>query len=313
MHIYTPGIRRSRGFTLIELVVVVGIIALLMAIVVPAILASQRKAAKTKAAAELIAIATAIDAYKADFGDIPRTPPNIGFAVLGKALFSPGPENAAATPAGGLQAPTAPFLAGAVGSTGSGVNYKEFVAYGEPDTSALGANVASGGVGGAGWAEYGYSDGKDGPGFRVRVGSKPYPGYLQPEKFKIRGLAVLDNWGNPILYFPARPGNVAKTPGWVLLANGGTPVFNAGDNITFFYRPSDTDNTKAMKRMSALVVKDTTDFDGTVPTGASAASTGPFLLWSAGPDGKYGVDYANANPTKDEIGKNDDIANFKTE
>src|SRR5436190_18729986 len=91
---FTSSHRHARrAFTLIEMLVVIGIIALLIAILVPTIMGSVKRAKKVRTAADMQTIRTALDAYKADFGDYPRPEPgetDDGFAVLGRALFSPG-------------------------------------------------------------------------------------------------------------------------------------------------------------------------------------------------------------------------------
>lgn len=59
------------GFTLIELLVVVAIIAILASLALGTAGYIQRKAATSRAEAELQAIATALESYKADMGDYP--------------------------------------------------------------------------------------------------------------------------------------------------------------------------------------------------------------------------------------------------
>lgn len=88
-----PSVRRSAsGFTLIELMVVVGIIVLLIGILLPAVSLAYKKAIITRQKADLQSIATALDQYKADFdGNYPSVDAdNTGAAVLGKALFGMG-------------------------------------------------------------------------------------------------------------------------------------------------------------------------------------------------------------------------------
>ena len=62
---------RLAGFTLIELMIVVGIIALLAAMIFPAFSGIKRKAALKKAQTELKQLETAIGAYKTKYGVFP--------------------------------------------------------------------------------------------------------------------------------------------------------------------------------------------------------------------------------------------------
>src|SRR6185437_11704412 len=79
---------QRQGFTLIELLVAVGIIALLIAILTPAVMMAQRAASRHRLAGDMVTIAGALEEYKKDFGDYPQVDaPNTGFAVLGKALL----------------------------------------------------------------------------------------------------------------------------------------------------------------------------------------------------------------------------------
>lgn len=64
--------QQNKGFTLIELLVVIGIIGILAALVLQTAGYVQKKAATSKAEAEIAALATAIENYKADNGDYPE-------------------------------------------------------------------------------------------------------------------------------------------------------------------------------------------------------------------------------------------------
>lgn len=92
------------AFTLAELLVVVGIIALLAGVALPVLLRAQKQARATQAAADLQAIATALEAYRADFYDYPRLPPtasrttpDTGSIILAWALNGPYPKAAPST------------------------------------------------------------------------------------------------------------------------------------------------------------------------------------------------------------------------
>jgi prepilin-type N-terminal cleavage/methylation domain-containing protein len=64
--------RRYNAFTLIELIVVVGIIAILSALVLSTVGYARKKAARARAETELAAMSAACESYKADNGIYPR-------------------------------------------------------------------------------------------------------------------------------------------------------------------------------------------------------------------------------------------------
>src|SRR5258708_5058010 len=65
----------ARGFTLIEIMVTIGVIVLLAGILLPAIMSARSSARRTRMAQDLNTIAVGLEAYKQDFGDYPRLPP----------------------------------------------------------------------------------------------------------------------------------------------------------------------------------------------------------------------------------------------
>lgn len=66
-----PKLRYFRGFTLIELLVVIAIIAILASLVLSTAGFIQKKAARARAEAEIKALESALESYKADNGDYP--------------------------------------------------------------------------------------------------------------------------------------------------------------------------------------------------------------------------------------------------
>ncbi|UCG57858.1 MAG: hypothetical protein JSU70_23705 [Phycisphaerales bacterium] len=63
--------RRESGFTVVELLAVVGIIALLIGLLIPALATVRRVAKETKQKAQLTTIELALVAFKNDYGDYP--------------------------------------------------------------------------------------------------------------------------------------------------------------------------------------------------------------------------------------------------
>jgi len=173
------------------------------------------------------------------------------------------------------------------------------------------------------WLAFTPTDGLDGFGTRLRAGGKKVGPYVQPEKFRVRGCAFLDSNDKPILYFYARQSKpnlsvpltagAASVPSFI--SQTSFSVFNATDNLIFFERPlqvvPDTDPVLATARMAALLGD--ANNNGLIDPGEQAASTGPFLLWAAGPDGFYGpVTHPSTNPPGPaEIAKCDDVTNFR--
>lgn len=61
-----------RGFTLIELIVVIAIIAILAALMLQTAGFVQNKGARSRAEAEIAALSAALESYKVEFGEYPR-------------------------------------------------------------------------------------------------------------------------------------------------------------------------------------------------------------------------------------------------
>ncbi len=85
---------RRRGFTLTELLVVLGIIGVLLALIIPAIQKARAAAAKTRCANQMKQLALACQSFHDDykrfppaFGFFPRSDPTNGGNALGNAFF----------------------------------------------------------------------------------------------------------------------------------------------------------------------------------------------------------------------------------
>lgn len=92
------GNGRRQGFTIVELLVVIVIIALIMGILLPTVFRAYGSADKVAIAADLQTISTALDQYKSDFGDYPRPAAasggTRGARLLVTALVAPGSKAA---------------------------------------------------------------------------------------------------------------------------------------------------------------------------------------------------------------------------
>jgi type II secretory pathway pseudopilin PulG len=80
------------AFTLVEMLVVIGIIVLLVGILLPTVMSVRRNAEKNAVRMELQTISLALEAYKADFGDYPRPPDTATgrkYRLLAWALIGP--------------------------------------------------------------------------------------------------------------------------------------------------------------------------------------------------------------------------------
>ena len=84
--------RGSGGFTLIEVMVVVAILAILAAVVVPRVMDEPAKARQAKAAQDIRAIESALDLYKLDNFRYPSTDQGLE-ALVERPTSGPEPKN----------------------------------------------------------------------------------------------------------------------------------------------------------------------------------------------------------------------------
>lgn len=311
---------RKCGFTLIEMLVVIGIVLVIAAIALPLLMKSMQAAEKSRNAATMQAISTALDAFKADYGDYPRVEEagNTGFAHLGRYLI--GPYGDGALPPSDPPPPDindgndplpwqpAPreYLPGECVQQAGDPDHDRYVAI-APSKSVAVSDTDY-------WVKFVVTDGLDGVGYR-KGNRPPQRPYLQPDKFRVRGLAILDYDDNPILYFPARAQkpDITKPPGYI--GNSQFSLYDAGDNLIFFRHAGEPDDSKSLRRLHPMV-GDVGDGSGGAPDGLingseSAAYTGPYILWCAGADQLYGPAMSGASPTKLELERCDDVTNFK--
>ncbi len=312
---------RDRGFTLTELLIVIGIIIALAAIGLPMALRSYKAANRTRTQADLQAIVTALNAYKSDFGDYPRggikSPDpsvrgnwDISPATLCKALVGPF----------GLAPPPTfdsgkDYLSGDCVLLPPGLHICTIPTTPGSTESPTDLNH---------WNCFDPRDGAEGPGSRVRLApsgapqGKVWGPYLQIEKFNVIGCMMHDRDGNPILYYPARPGgsnirSVLPGPIGGYASDSEQALYDARDGIIYFRRPAtESDDANALRAIRAVLGD--LDGDGRINGAESPATEGAFLLWTAGPDGLFGPIRPDPTeswtPTKREMEKCDDITNF---
>jgi prepilin-type N-terminal cleavage/methylation domain-containing protein len=319
--------RNRRAFTLIEILVVIGIIVILAAVLLPMVTRSRRQAQDIRTAADMQSIGTALEAFKQDHGDYPRTEPgsmNTGFAMLGRYLYGPLGDGAAPPAPPPTDPPTydgaVEYLPGDVVLQGAAT----FVAM-LPNTGVPTSTKTT-------WAQCAnLTDMLDGPGIRMRVGGKKFGPYVAPEKMTMRGLAFTDNNSRPILYFPGRPGKVSNyakpavvTPAtltYVMRSSMTSPPdnkavmkYDADDNLEFFRRGATEPDADVLRRIQAAVGD--LDGDGWINSPETAAADAGYILWSPGRDEKYGPEI-DASPTppntwdKGDWDKSDDIVSFR--
>ena len=77
----------SSGFTLLELLVVIAIIAILAGLILSTAGGIQKKAARSRAEAEIAAMSAALESYKADNGDYPLSASNQNTNLASNSLY----------------------------------------------------------------------------------------------------------------------------------------------------------------------------------------------------------------------------------
>ncbi|HLL89987.1 MAG TPA: prepilin-type N-terminal cleavage/methylation domain-containing protein [Tepidisphaeraceae bacterium] len=311
----TPAPRHARGFTLVELLIVIGIVGLLIGLLTAVVMRAANSSKRTAGAAQLQMIATALEAYKTDFGDYPRPAlginPATGTSYADVNNDHPNPPNGAQILCRALIAPFPAVDAGPIPAN----------------------NVAN-------------QDGLDGPGFRLRgTQGQQYKGYLPADKFKLSepiagagslpdGSATLvDGNGKAILYLPARrPVPDIRAVDGFIASNSYTsatprPLFNFFDlradvtDASIFRRPGETTDNQARARvrgalgeLNLAAPSSSTDCNGRIDNGETPATDAAYLLWTAGSDGVYGPEISAASspfaPTRAELKACDDVANF---
>jgi hypothetical protein len=151
------------------------------------------------------------------------------------------------------------------------------------------------------WRVLPFADLQDGPGFRVRQQGRVYGPYIPPDRFRVSDAAILDHFGTPILYFPARHrGDITIAGNYV----GNTPqsMYNYEDNLQHLKHAVGDSDVLARNRMRVMLGD--YNVNGSIDPGETARYTGPFILWSAGPGANFGPQSVTDNPNAAQIATN---------
>lgn len=302
----------GRGaFSVVELLVVIGIVALLLGVAVPTVLKAWKSSKKTTTGLTIQMLATGITAYQQDHGIYPplatyasgpnmgRPIPGTGFSSLARCLLGVGGRNPG--PLNG------PFGAGTEYGMGSHVlaSGQTFLAFRKPEGQPP-TNTAY-------WVPFSGADGVDGPGFKLRrtdpttsgdgvvpsnddlVTGKTYGPYIDI-KFPSVGFALRDASDNTILYYVA----TGRKPdlGTALAAPAANGPYVGTTGSAFYDASQNSFDVLPLEAMRMLLGDK--NANGAIDAGETAAHTGPYLLWTAGDDGIYGF----------TSNRSDDVTNF---
>lgn len=83
---------RQKGFTLLEIMVVIVILGLLASLTIPSLMGNKEKADKQKAASDIVALENALDMYRLDNGRYPSSEQGLA-ALVAKPERPPLPRN----------------------------------------------------------------------------------------------------------------------------------------------------------------------------------------------------------------------------
>ena len=84
--------QRQRGFTLLEIMVVIVILGILASLVVPNLMGNKEEADRQKAVSDIVALENALDMYKLDNSRYPTTEQGLE-ALVSKPQGEPEPRN----------------------------------------------------------------------------------------------------------------------------------------------------------------------------------------------------------------------------
>jgi prepilin-type N-terminal cleavage/methylation domain-containing protein len=305
----------ARGFTLVEMLVVISIIIVLMALLLPAIGKVYKSAQRTAIANDLQAIATALEAYKKDFNDYPRVQyapgmtttdpqrpnPMTGAQVLCWALIGPAGKT-------DLTNPPATSRLMQDGADGPGFATRRLP--GTDNTLNTADDVIQGKVTPSYLASGPFDYGDPVP----RVATDPPP-YKAPGEVLRYASAARPNVKVPPTGTLSAPYVDSKIVRQGTVSSSESARYDADDNLFWFtddpmVAANDPGNptgspagnagqaAKALKRIRAMLgdIKNASDDASNAPYGTpdgviQASETAvdvPFILWATGPDERFG-------------------------
>ena len=267
-------LRRPRGFTLVELLVVMGIMLVLAALLLPMVNRARREAARATMQADLITIGQALDQYEDTFGTYPQV--GIGNTISGSSAQVTGAQ----VLCWALVAPGPASQDGAGKMNGSAIA--------NPDNGAPGFRLHNGTQG----KVYGPYINLDN--FRIGTYSGTDSNQVVPvpstTPFDNTNTVIADRNGNVILYWPVNPAKQSLFISQNVI--GSNPPFtsvgsiNYTDNAFFLTPPKGNFANDLTFRLFAYRLGNHA-MTGTLKAGETAILP-PYLLWSPGPDGNFG-------------------------
>src|SRR5665213_3787112 len=256
------------AFTLVEMLVVIGIIVILISILVPMALYANKSAVRTRMQADLHTIGNALEAYKEDFKDYPR----LGY-MTASSPQSPTASSGAVLLCWALVAP-GPLKE-------DGVNGPGFtIRTGAPARQSYLALSS----------------------FRIglSVDTAPKPPPATPLPLSDLTATINDRYDHPILYFAAAPGTSPETAyvrDYATPAPGASnaapvPALNFADNKNLKGALGPLLPLRDMQSILGAYDPATGIAGGVIDLakGEKAIYTGqPYVLWGAGPDEVFGI------------------------
>jgi type II secretory pathway pseudopilin PulG len=248
----------SRGFTLLEILVVVGVIITLIALLIPAIGRVKLSAIKASATSLLGNLQQSLEAYHSQFGSYPPSTSSVAYGNMGVGR---GPAMLAQGLMGYL-----PY-----GADGAGSNQGSYALVPPAGEPAYGFRTRNPQMGGDVKGPFIAQDPKS---YRVNAAGTD-------EVF-------IDPWGNEVLYF--RSNRALSTAS----AAAVTKIFDLAANNDSLFAADDCNKTYAGASLPDVTAAPAEFFKLITPAASNTYSGGgiitgadSYLLISAGPDGTY--------------------------